>query len=393
MGLIRKIINRITKKRDILMLDEAKYKDLVASDKIESIISNMPSDLSNLEKAYYVYTELGKVVSENPEFVFTDRAGKETHYNDQMDTEFYGICKSISELYVSVLKDKRIGIEAELVKKSPQSPITHIDTVLKVDGKYYIANLISDLSKIKSSRRIDSFGAGLERFDRNPKMKEDYEEFVKKLEKRFGKFATLTREQREEMDAKLGYSYLPQVSKDESNELSNRGLYTEDVIELLRKDMQNPESFKKYVLHDKDVPKEKYLKYKLKYIFDNINKYTDYTADMNYLENIRYYIYVAKKLLHSDELNRINTYVATIDDDKRNVVSIFKVSPNEKDGLNDYFMYSKEDKKYNEVSQMEMNDFLNSLSGRNVKIIGEFDRYRPMPLSELERERKKENNG
>lgn len=385
MGLIRKIINRITKKRDILMLDEAKYKDLVASDKIESIISNMPSDLSNLEKAYYVYTELGKVVSENPEFVFTDRAGKETHYNDQMDTEFYGICKSISELYVSVLKDKRIGIEAELVKKSPQSPITHIDTVLKVDGKYYIANLISDLSKIKSSRRIDSFGAGLERFDRNPEMKEDYEEFVKKLEKRFGKFATLTREQREEMDAKLGYSYLPQVSKDESNELSNRGLYTEDVIELLRKDMQNPESFKKYVLHDKDVPKEEHLKYKLKYIFDNINKYTDYTADMNYLENIRYYIYVAKKLLHSDELNRINTYVATIDDDKRNVVSIFKVSPNEKDGLNDYFMYSKEDKKYNEVSQMEMNDFLNSLSGRNVKIIGEFDRYRPMPLSELER--------
>lgn len=385
MGLIRKIINRITKKRDILMLDEAKYKDLVASDKIESIISNMPSDLSNLEKAYYVYTELGKVVSENPEFVFTDRAGKETHYNDQMDTEFYGICKSISELYVSVLKDKRIGIEAELVKKSPNSPITHVDTVLKVDGKYYIANLISDLSKIKSSRRIDSFGAGLERFDRNPKMKEDYEEFVKKLEKRFGKFATLTREQREEMDAKLGYSYLPLVSKDESNELSNRGLYTEDVIELLRKDMQNPESFKKYVLHDKDVPKKEHLKYKLKYILDNINKYTDYTADMNYLENIRYYIYVAKKLLPSDELNRINTYVATIDDDKRNVVSIFKVSPNEKDGLNDYFMYSKEDKKYNEVSQMEMNDFLNSLSGRNVKIIGEFDRYRPMPLSELER--------
>lgn len=385
MGIIKKIINRITKKRDILMLDEAKYKDLVASDKIESLINNMPEGLSELEKAYYVYIGLGKIVSENPEFVFTDRAGKETHYNDPMDTEFYGICKSISELYVSVLKDERIGIEAELVKKSPNSPITHVDTVLEVDGKYYIANLISDLSKIKSSRRIDSFGAGLERFDRNPKMKEDYEEYVKKLEKRFGKFATLTREQREEMDAKLGYSYLPLVSKDESNELSKRGLYTEDVIELLRKDMQNPESFKKYVLHDKDVPKEEYLKYKLKYIFDNINKYTDYTADMNYLENIRYYIYVAKKLLPSDELNRINTYVATIDDDKRNVVSIFKVSPNEKDGLNDYFMYSKEDKKYNEVSQMEMNDFLNSLSGRNVKIIGEFDRYRPKPLSELER--------
>ena len=45
MGLIKKIINRITKKRDILMLDEAKYKDLVTSDKIESLINNMPEGL------------------------------------------------------------------------------------------------------------------------------------------------------------------------------------------------------------------------------------------------------------------------------------------------------------------------------------------------------------
>ena len=94
MGIIKKIINRITRKRDILMLDEAKYKDLVTSDKIESLINNMPEGLSELEKAYYIYMGLGKIVSENPEFVFTDRAGKEAHYNDQMDTEFYGICNS-----------------------------------------------------------------------------------------------------------------------------------------------------------------------------------------------------------------------------------------------------------------------------------------------------------
>lgn len=385
MGLIRKIINRITKKRDILMLDEAKYKDLVASDKIESIITNMPSDLSDLEKAYYVYIELGKVVSENPDFVFSDRSYKIENYNDAMDEKFYGICKSISELYVSVLKDERIGIDAELVKKNPESPISHIDTILKIDGKCYVANLISDLSKIKSSRRIDSFGSGLERFTNNSKALEEFTEYAERLEKRFGKLSTLTRGQREQMDMKLGYSYLPQNSKDSSNELLSKGLYTEDVIELLRKDMQNPESFKKYVLQDKNVPKEEYLKYKLKYVFDNIGKYTDYTAEMNYLENIRYYIYVAKKILSPNELNRINTYVATVDDDKRNVISIFKVSPNEKDGLNDYFMYSKEDKKYNEVSQVDMNNFLNSLNGKNVRIVGEFDRYRPKPLSDLDR--------
>ena len=385
MGLIRNIINRIARKSDILMLDEAKYKDLVASDKIEAIITNMPLNLSNLEKAYYIYIELGKVVSENPEYVFNDWQGKEEHYNDEMDENFYGICKTISELYVSILRDERIGIDAKLVKKAPNSPISHIDTVLRIDGKNYVANLISDLSRIKTSRRVNSFGVGLERFDYNPKMRDEYEEYAKRLEKIFGKFTILTREQREEMDMKLGYSYLPEVSKESKEKLPNRGLYTEDVIELLREDMQNPESFKKYVLHDKDVPKEEYLKYKLKYIFDNINKYTDYTAEMKYLENIRYYMYVARKLLSSEECSRIDTYVATIDDDKENVVSIFKLHPNRKDGLNEYFMYSKEEKKYNEVSQSEMNEILDNLKGRDVKIIGEFDRYNPRPLSELER--------
>lgn len=386
MGLIRNIINRIARKRDILMLDEAKYKDLVSSDKIESIITNMPSNLSDLEKAYYVYIELGKVVSENPEYVFNDRSGKEEHYNDEMDENFYGICKTISELYVSVLRDERIGIDAELVKKAPDSPITHIDTVLKINGKNYVANLISDLSRIKTSRRVNSFGVGLERFDYNPKMRDEYEEYAKRLEKIFGKFTILTREQREAMDIKLGYSYLPEVSKkDKKEKLSSSGLYTEDVIELLREDMQNPESFKKYVLQDKDVPKEEYLKYKLKYIFDNINKYTDYNAEMRYLENIRYYIYVAKKLLSAEEASRIDTYVATVDDDKKNIISIFKLRSKEKDGLNEYFMYSNEEKKYNEVSQVKMNEFLDSLKGRDIKIIGEFDRYNPKPLSELER--------
>ena len=42
------------------------------------------------------------------------------YYNDKIDSEYYGICKSISELYVSILRDKRIGISADLVKKYPE---------------------------------------------------------------------------------------------------------------------------------------------------------------------------------------------------------------------------------------------------------------------------------
>ena len=95
----------------------------------------MPKNLSKIEKAYYVYLELGKILSENPEFVFNNREEKERSYNDVIDSKYYGICKSISELYVSILKDKRIGISTDLVKEYPEKTLTHIDAILKIDGK------------------------------------------------------------------------------------------------------------------------------------------------------------------------------------------------------------------------------------------------------------------
>ena len=145
------LINR--KKQNTLLLAPPKnlYDNLIKSEKIDNIINNMPQDLSQIEKAYYIYLELGKIITESQQFVLNGLRGKSTHYNDTISNEYSGICKSISELYVSILKDKRIGIDADLVKQDPESPITHIDTVLKIDGKNYIVNLISDLSRIKSS--------------------------------------------------------------------------------------------------------------------------------------------------------------------------------------------------------------------------------------------------
>ena len=145
---LKNLINKIkNKKQNQLLLDSPKnlYTNLITNYKIDTIINNIPQNISQIEKAYYIYLELGKIVSESPQFVFTNKEGKERHYNDVIDSEYYGICKSISELYVSILRDKRIGISADLVKKYPESPITHIDTILKIDGKNYITNLISDL--------------------------------------------------------------------------------------------------------------------------------------------------------------------------------------------------------------------------------------------------------
>ena len=373
------------KKQNQLLLDLPKnlYTNLINSSEIDNIINNMPQNLSQIEKTYFIYLELGKIVSESPQFVFNNREGKERHYNDLIDSEYYGICKSISELYVSILRDKRIGISADLVKKYPESPITHIDTILKIDGKNYITNLISDLSRIKTSRRVNSFCFDLSRPVNDPILKEENESYLKRLELYYGKIDSLTRRDIEKLDKKLGYSFfIPKISKEDE-----RGFYTEDTIELLRKDMNNPESFKEYVLHNKDVSEEELLKYKLDYIFENINKLTDYNSNMNYLENIRYYLYVAKKILSPEEGARIKSYAATIGNDLSRIISILKVKPlKESDDKknNIYYLYSAKDKKYVGKTPEEMKQFIDSIDKNSLQIIGTFDRFNPKETDELE---------
>ena len=380
---LKKIINKLkNKKQNQILLDSPKgiYKNLINSSDIDNIINKMPKNLSKIEKAYYVYLELGKILSENPEFVFNNREEKERSYNDVIDSKYYGICKSISELYVSILKDKCIGISADLVKEYPENTLTHIDAILKIDGKNYIANLISDLSRIKTARRVNNFGYDLSRYVQDPIIKEENEFYLKRLEQHYGKIDSLTREDIEKLDKKLGYSFfVPKISKE-----NERGIYTEDTIELLRKDMDNPEVFKKYVLHNQDVPKEDLLKYKLDYIFENIDKITKYNSNVNYLENIRYYMYIARKILSKEECLRIHAYAATVGNDLSNIISILKVKPlneNEKDNI--YYVYSTEDKKYICKTPEQMKQFIDGIDKNSLHIIGTFDRFNPKKIDEL----------
>ncbi len=93
----KKIINRIKFKKQFL-LDSPKdlYSDLISKPEISNIINNMPENLSQIEKAYYLYIELGKIVTYNYKFYVLGR--NEEIYNSNVDDSYSGICKSLSEL-------------------------------------------------------------------------------------------------------------------------------------------------------------------------------------------------------------------------------------------------------------------------------------------------------
>lgn len=367
---IKEIFNK-RKKSERLLLDspENLYKDLISNDKIENIISNMPNELSEIEKAYYIYIELAKLLNEDAHFVLGNIDWKREHYNDKIDSNYSGICKSISELYVNILKDERVGIDANLVKAYPEHPFSHVDTVLKIGNKRYLVNLISDLGNAKTSKRLNSFCFDVHR----GAIQEDY---ISRLEEKYGKIDCLERKEVEQLDKKLGYSYFSPSTQKEID----RGIYTNDIINMLKEELKNPETFREHILHNKDVPEEEVLKYKLDYLFQNVNKYTHYNSDkIDYLENIRYLLYIARKMIspNEDPIRRIESYIATQNEDYSNIISILKVNTLNKSDVNNksfYYLYAKDLKTYIEKSPEEMREYLENLDKKSLKIIGSYDK-------------------
>lgn len=272
----KKFINRIKFKKQFL-LDSPKeiYSNLIAKPEISNMIDNMPKNLSQVEKAYYLYIELGKLVTYDYKFNALGRS--QEIYNSNIDDSYSGICKSLSELYVNILRDPRVGISADLVKNNT-SPTSHVDIILNADGNNYMVNIAADLAHIKTSSRINYFCFDLDSYPM-------YSTLTEYLKSYYGKISYLTRQNIEKLDKKLGYSFF--VPQFQSN--TERGIYTNDTISLFKEELDNAESFKKHVLHGKNIPQEEYLNYKVDYVLDNINNITEYNGTMKYNEILDYY--------------------------------------------------------------------------------------------------------
>ena len=378
MDIINYLNSKITKKKQLNNCKRI-YNDLIKEPEIDSIINNMPSNLTQIEKAYYIYLELGKLITEDTEFVFGNRNSKKESYYYNIDKKFIGICKSISELYVAILADERVGIEAETVKQHPDYEISHVDTILKINGSNYLTNLIIDLSNIKYSRRTNGFCIDLEEEVCHPLLQMENEIYLAQLQKEYGEIDYLDTIDLQEMDKKLKYSFfMPDLMSD-----YRRGIYADDTIEILKYELRKDDKFKEYILKGKNVPMEEHLKYKLDFIFDNKDSFAEVKGRKDYLENIRYYNKLFRKFLNDDEYSRIQTYAAAINNDLRNIISIIKVKSHGKKS-NIYYFYNKEQDKYEEKTPEEMKDIIDELNKYSLKIVGNLDRLEENEVEELE---------
>lgn len=262
----------------------------------ERILKKIPEGLSDLEKARFVYLELGKMVSFNEEYWFGNSKIKNKIYKSQTKIEDLKdiknnkiICVSLSNLYNYMMG--RIGIKA--VQAHDVNDSRHVYSEFEIDGKRYKADLQKDLHFIQTKRRTWEFG--------------EIDVSVADSE--------VNTEEIEKIDAKIGYSY------------------------------QGEKNFRRLIANiENEIKKVDELDKKMNIILNKISEYED-ISKMEYSEKIWYYYYIIKRMLTLQEKKReCENQLYTEDNDKRKYTCCISVL--KRDGEFYRMIYSEKNGKF-----------------------------------------------
>lgn len=206
-----------------------KYTNIIMNTKsYKDIITEIPDNLTNLEKVYYVYNKLGIQLYENNSLVY-NHINNLSMYYETIRENGYGNCRQMSELWITMLMQAGL-IEGFYLTRKPvgveQVDLRHIDAIIQIDGKLYMTNIIRDTVNMRTGIRNMKFG-----YVDNDK------EFASQIQKEIGDLTVIPRQAG---DGELSIEYLDKKIKnvnkyDEIGFPFNFSLqkyhYFEDIIE------------------------------------------------------------------------------------------------------------------------------------------------------------------
>lgn len=176
----------------------------------DQIVQGMPDNLSTIEQVRYLYIELGKMVSFDERYWKGNSKMQKKIYKgsfhkkiEDLRTDRRIICVSLSYMFQELLSE--IGVYATVDQEDPDDP--HMNNIVLVDGKRYVMDLQRDLEYIQTNRRTRFFG---------------------KETRRFASFATISEEEEEKIDHKIGYYREEEGGYD----------YTKDYLREIKKQLQ-----------------------------------------------------------------------------------------------------------------------------------------------------------
>lgn len=331
----------------LLLSDKSEdYTELIQNEKIQKIIKNMPKNIDDYEKAYYIYLELGKIITKKTGLFLSTDFEKIATSEEIMQNDFQGVCKTAAELYCSILAMPEINIKADVVRFKPNDAISHVETVLHINNNIYFADLIADLENIKVGKKTKCFCYNMvDRIKRTKRI--DLMQPKKEIEERYNKkLSNISEEKLKEMDKKFNYSY---VSKSDNKQV----IYTDDVYEMVYDELKDPKTYKESIYKGQDVKEKDKLKYKMDFVFENINTYSKNNGEQGLLEVLYIHRRMMSKLLKKEEIKTItdNMHICTINGDRDNLTAILKVN-------DAYYLYSPEKRTFVEKEKEEVKEYI-----------------------------------
>ena len=206
---------------------------MTKKDLVEEIIQNMPEGLTQLEKARYIYIELGKQRRFDTRYYYGNTSTRKRIYQEaQLARKNHAklrnkrtiICITLSEIYKIALKE--VGIECEIVQNSIFGDKHVIPIVILNDekrGKLRIrADLQQDLEAIQTRMSTVEFGT-INRYERDYNVISEHE--LRKIDQKIGYIKEdyrdsdidIARNNVREMDANESLKYIFENNKLFSN--------------------------------------------------------------------------------------------------------------------------------------------------------------------------------
>lgn len=308
---------------------------------IKKIIENMPKDLTNIEKVRYIYLKIGNIFAYQREYLnIVDYRAIRDMYNriirieeieeGNYENKIVSTCKQTAEVEadtINMLNCK--DIKARTVGYVEDDE-THVAVVATVDNKDYYLDISPDLYRIQKNMKTVRFARSSAAIDGT------------KCEK-------IPDEELEKIDDKLGYR--------------EYGMYMDDVFAMIKEEMLDEETWKKYIKED-DLNTERkediIFRAKIDFIFKVLKNNSLKKDKLQVVEIDKYYQKLFKTLLtQKEKKNKIKSYHIFIKD-KNNIMQESLFYEIEVIDKKLYYLYTDEEKgfiptNFDELKEMYKN--------------------------------------
>lgn len=302
--------------------------------------------MSKIKKAYYIYIRMGQIYSYKDAYVYADTFTMQEYidkinmYREGTSNKGEAICTDMNRGCSEVMRQE--GINADIYFINPRNPLSHCDGSFEVDGKYYFFNLPSDIMRIQTGMKTRNFGISQEQIRKKlaSEVKDEdrtYHLYRMNEQNNGKKFSKIPEELIKQWDDEFGLTY--------------KGLYTNEVLELIKKESNDTDFMRKFFETDKpdELVKRKF-EFVVKYI-GIIN--TMKNRKVGSQEAREYYIKLGKSLITDEEKGKyMEICPGFIEKNGRrenaNIVLIKKESENI------WYLYNSETQKFERVKKEKL---------------------------------------